>query len=96
MTDKNGRFEGYWGLQAIAQRMGCSVDQLRRLNDRMGFPMILLLNPSRRHPHNLSSKWIYYVSEQMISMWHWQMVKTQREMRKKYGGRWWAKKHGVI
>ena len=96
MTDKNARFDGYWGLQAIAQRMGCSVGHLRRLNDRMGFPMILLLNPSRRHPHNLSSKWIYYVSEQMISMWHWQMVKTQREMRKKHGGRWWAKTHGVI
>ncbi len=96
MTDKNGRFEGHWGLKAIARRMSCSVDQLRRLHDQQGFFMLLLMNPNRKHPHNFSSRWIWYTNEQLISAWYFSQMNKQREMRKKYGGRWWAKKHGVI
>ncbi len=96
MTDGTGRFDGYWGLKVIAKRMGCSVDQLRRLYDKHGFFMFLIPNPRRKHPHNLSSKLVWYTCEPLIHKWMLLQVYAQREERKKHGGRWWAKEHGVI
>ena len=93
MRDESERPVEFWGLKAIGKRMGCSAAHLRRLNDKMGFPMILMLNPNRRHPHNLSSKWMYYINEPLIFQWQNDMYRVQQDFRRKAGRRWWTKEN---
>jgi len=85
----------YWGLKSIAQRMDCSIDCVRRLNDKMQFPLILMPNPRRKHPHNMAFKFTYYSNEALINQWLIAMVNVQRTWRKRYGGRWWEQVWGA-
>jgi len=89
MTGSNGRPLEFWGLRSIAQRMGCSVDQLHRLHDQLQFPLILMPNWKRRHPRNMAFKWIYYTNEAFIDRWYMGLSMAQRKLRRKFGGRWW-------
>ncbi len=93
MTDPQRRHsmtDEYWGLDAIARRMGCSKEQLHRLHDHLQFPLILVPNFRRRHPRNMAFKWIYYTNEAFIDRWYMGLSMAQRNARKKLGGRWWV------
>jgi len=93
MVDEQGRPREYWGLEAISRRMGVTVDYIRRLGDELWFPVFAIPNPRRRHAHNLSSKWVYYTNEALIFHWQTAQVVAQREIRKKFGRRWWTKEN---
>ncbi len=89
MTGSNGRPLEFWGLRSIAQRMGCSVPQLHRLQDQLHFPLVLVPNFRRRHPRNMAFKWIYYTNEAFIDRWYFGLSQAQRNARRELGGRWW-------
>lgn len=90
MAPQNGRSVEFWGLKAITQRMGCSVAQLHRLQDQFQFPLILLPNWKRRYPRNMAFRLKYYTNEALIDRWYFGLSQGQRNLRRKYGARWWV------
>ncbi len=89
MTGSNGRPVEFWGLKAIAARLGVSISFLRKLADKWGFPLLLLPNPHRKHKRNLSFKFTYYSNEGLIQNWLSHQIEAQRNLRRKHGWHWW-------
>ena len=69
----------YWGLPAIARRMGCHPNTVRSLFEQRGFLMFKL---SPYGPASGSPREFWYTNDTLINQWHLMQCQEQRKRHK--------------